>query len=61
MSVSWHAGMMRSASPALCEKVVGRGRVLFWTITADKSWSDWPTEPSYVLGDARNGQSHCSH
>lgn len=38
-----------AASPALCEKVVGRGRVLFWTITADKSWSDWPTEPSYVL------------
>ena len=38
-----------AASPALCEKVVGQGRVLFWTITADKSWSDWPTEPSYVL------------
>ncbi|MBC7967025.1 MAG: BatA domain-containing protein [Fuerstia sp.] len=38
-----------SASPALCEKVIGRGRVLFWTITADKNWSDWPTEPSYVL------------
>jgi hypothetical protein len=28
----------------------GRGQVLLWTITADKSWSDWPTEPSYVLG-----------
>ena len=38
-----------AASPAVCEKIVGRGRVLFWTITADKSWSDWPTEPSYVL------------
>jgi hypothetical protein len=23
--------------------------VLLWTVTADKSWSDWPTEPSYVL------------
>lgn len=38
-----------AASPALSEKRIGRGRVLLWTITADKSWSDWPTEPSYVL------------
>ena len=38
-----------ASSPALIEKIVGRGRVLFWTMTADKSWSDWPTEPSYVL------------
>jgi hypothetical protein len=38
-----------SSSPALIEKIVGRGRVLFWTMTADKSWSDWPTDPSYVL------------
>ena len=38
-----------AASPALCEKRIGRGHVLFWTITADKSWSDWPTDPSYVL------------
>lgn len=37
------------ASPAVLEKSFGRGRVLFWTITADKLWSDWPTEPSYVL------------
>jgi hypothetical protein len=38
-----------ASSPALVEKTVGRGRVLLWTVTADKSWSDWPTEPSYVL------------
>ena len=38
-----------ASSPALIEKISGRGRVLFWTMTADKSWSDWPTEPSYVL------------
>lgn len=37
------------ASPALVEKLIGRGRVLLWTITADKNWSDWPMEPSYVL------------
>jgi hypothetical protein len=37
------------SSPALIEKTIGRGRVLLWTMTADKSWSDWPTEPSYVL------------
>ena len=38
-----------ASSPALLEKTIGRGRVLLWTMTADKSWSDWPTEPSYVL------------
>ena len=38
-----------AASPALIERSVGRGRVLLWTIAADKSWSEWPTEPSYVL------------
>ena len=38
-----------ASSPALIERSVGRGRVLLWTVTADKSWSDWPTEPSYVL------------
>ena len=38
------------SSPAALEKKFGRGQVVLWTITADKQWSDWPTEPSYVLG-----------
>src|SRR5262249_36544386 len=38
-----------ASSPALLEKTIGRGRVLLWTIGADKRWSDWPAEPSYVL------------
>ncbi|HET6881014.1 MAG TPA: BatA domain-containing protein, partial [Pirellulales bacterium] len=38
------------SSPAVLEKQYGRGQVLLWTVTADKAWSDWPTEPSYVLG-----------
>jgi hypothetical protein len=36
-------------SPAVLEKKVGHGRVLLWTVTADKQWTSWPTEPSYVL------------
>lgn len=36
-------------SPAVLEKRFGEGRVLFWSITADKSWSDWPAEASFVL------------
>jgi hypothetical protein len=36
-------------TPALIEKRVGQGRVLFWTVTADRAWSDWPTEASFVL------------
>ena len=38
-----------SRSPAVIEKRFGRGRVLLWTVTADKQWSEWPTDPSYVL------------
>ena len=36
-------------SPAVLEKRFGEGRVLYWTITAGKSWSDWPAEASFVL------------
>lgn len=36
-------------SPACLYRPFGRGRVLLWTLPADRSWSDWPTEPSYVL------------
>ena len=36
-------------SPALLEKQFGKGRVLLWTMSADRAWSDWPVEPSYVL------------
>ncbi|HUY35337.1 MAG TPA: BatA domain-containing protein [Pirellulales bacterium] len=37
------------SAPAVLEKTFGEGTVLLWTVTADKLWSDWPTEPSYVL------------
>jgi len=37
------------SSPAAVQKAFGRGEVLLWTVTADKGWSEWPTEPSYVL------------
>lgn len=37
------------ASPAAVQKTFGRGEVLLWTMTADKGWSEWPTEPSFVL------------
>jgi hypothetical protein len=36
-------------SPAVIERVVGDGRVLLWTTTADRAGSDWPVEPSFVL------------
>src|SRR4051794_22221399 len=35
--------------PAVVEKHFGRGRVLLWTVTADRQWSDWPIDPVYVL------------
>ncbi len=36
-------------SPAIIERVVGEGRVLLWTTTADRAGNDWPVEPSFVL------------
>jgi len=38
-----------SRSPAVLERVVGDGRVLLWTTTADRAGNDWPIEPSFVL------------
>ncbi len=38
------------AAPAVIQKIFGDGSVLLWTTTADRNWSDWPTEASYVLG-----------
>jgi len=35
--------------PAVVEKQFGKGRVLLWTVTADRQWSDWPIDPTYVL------------
>ena len=36
-------------SPAVIERIVGDGRVLLWTTTADRAGNDWPIEPSFVL------------
>jgi hypothetical protein len=31
------------------ERIIGAGRVLLWTTTADRAGNDWPIEPSFVL------------
>ena len=36
-------------SPAILERLVGEGRVLLWTTSADRAGNDWPVEPSFVL------------
>lgn len=36
-------------SPAVLECIVGEGRVLVWTTTADRAGNDWPIEPSFVM------------
>ncbi len=35
--------------PAVIEKRFGKGRVILWTMSANKQWSDWPIDPTYVL------------
>jgi hypothetical protein len=44
-------------SPAVLEKQFGEGSVLMWTMTADREWSDWPTEASFVLAMRLAAQS----
>lgn len=36
-------------SPAVLERRFGRGRVLLFTTTADRAWSDWPVDPTFLL------------
>ncbi len=36
-------------APAVAERILGDGRVLLWTTTADRAGNDWPIEPSFVL------------
>jgi hypothetical protein len=42
---------------ALVEKRFGLGRVFLWTVTADREWSDWPTEASFVLATRLSAQA----
>ena len=35
--------------PAVVQKVFGKGRVLLFTTTAGRKWTDWPVDPTYVL------------
>jgi hypothetical protein len=39
---------LQDGRPLLAEKTLGRGRVLFFTATADRDWTDLPTRPTYV-------------
>lgn len=36
-------------TPAVLERSYGRGRVLLIPTTADRAWTDWPTEPTWLL------------
>lgn len=37
------------SSPAVVSKRLGDGTVMFVSVSADRDWSDWPTDPTYVL------------
>ena len=45
------------AAPAAIEKTVGRGHVILWTTTADTAWSDWPSQPLYVMAVRQSAQA----
>jgi len=35
---------------AVVEKVFGKGKVVLFTTSAGRKWTDWPLDPTYVLG-----------
>ena len=37
-----------TGAPLLCEKTVGKGRVLVFTSSPDRSWTNFPIRPSYL-------------
>jgi hypothetical protein len=37
-----------AGTPAVVERIVGRGRVMLWGSTLDVSWSDLPTKPVFL-------------
>jgi hypothetical protein len=43
--------LMKSSKglPLLCEKAFGKGRVLLFTSTCDRDWSDFPVRPAFPL------------
>ncbi len=36
-------------TPAIVERALGRGRIVVFNITANRDWTDWPTDPSYPI------------
>ena len=38
-----------SGAPLLCEKAFGKGKVLLFTSTCDRDWSDFPIRPGFLL------------
>lgn len=48
-------------SPAVLAREWGRGRVLLWTVTADRGWSDWPVMPTFLLAMREAGLRTADH
>ena len=37
------------ASPAMLQRTFGEGQVVLMTTSADRSWTDWPVDPTWLL------------
>ncbi|MEX1230711.1 MAG: BatA domain-containing protein [Planctomycetaceae bacterium] len=48
---------VQEQTPAIVAKTVGAGRVVLFGLTADRNWSDWPVQPSFVLASRLTVQS----
>lgn len=36
-------------TPAIVASSLGEGRIVIFNMSADRDWSDWPTDPSYII------------
>ena len=47
-AVLMEASTGKASVPLLCEKAVGKGRVLLFTSSCDRSWTNFPIRPAYL-------------
>lgn len=46
-------------NPAVVHREWGLGEVLLWTLSADREWSDWPVDPTFLLAMREAGMRTC--
>jgi hypothetical protein len=49
IAARYHKANVGDQGPAILEKEVGKGRVILFTVPADREWTNWPAERNYPV------------